>query len=51
LKYRIQSLTIDSPQNFMDSGQEFIRFIEWTLLKHSFQMLEAREVWEDQPRE
>jgi hypothetical protein len=28
LKYRIQSLTIDSPQNFMDSGQEFIRFIE-----------------------
>jgi hypothetical protein len=28
LKYRIQSLTIDSPQNFLDSGQEFIRFGE-----------------------
>jgi hypothetical protein len=45
LKYYLQSLTIDSPENFLDNEQEFIRFVEWTPLKHSLQTPEMPEVW------
>jgi hypothetical protein len=44
LKYVIQSLAIDSPQNFPDSGQEFIKFVAKTPLKHSLQIPEKLEV-------
>jgi hypothetical protein len=32
-------------QNFLDSGEEFMRFVEWTILKYSFQIPEKPEIW------
>jgi hypothetical protein len=31
------------PRNFLDSGQEFISFVEWIPLRHSFQTLENQK--------
>jgi hypothetical protein len=42
-KHRIQSLTIDSTQIFLESGQEIIRLVECISLKHSFQIPESQK--------
>jgi hypothetical protein len=46
LKYGIQRLVIEVPQNFLDKRQEFIKLVEWTPSKHSFQIPEKPDVWE-----